>query len=223
MNLREWMPIYRNICSMLAIDHKDDFLSSVKLSSLLGDRPSEIPGNFYFREVSIFGPAAIKYEMSSWKGDLTIVSDSALGQFLQLNQGSAPDIIVTDLDGSQEDVARCCENGTMTFVHAHGDNVRRIMKAVPSLKGDVIGTTQNYPLHNVFNFYGFTDGDRSAFISVMLKASRVRFFGFDFGKPQEKLGTDMQVKKLKLEIAESLVKIAEKMAIENGSSGFVFC
>ncbi|MCL4342193.1 MAG: DUF115 domain-containing protein [Candidatus Thermoplasmatota archaeon] len=222
MNLREWFVLYREISEALHIDTRMDFISSLKLSSILLNSEQVIPVGFYGRNISIFGPARINCSSDQLKSDLTIIADSALKQFLENNENRAPDIIVTDLDGSLEDIRNSALNGTTVFVHAHGDNIKKIERIVPSIKGNIIGTTQNYPLHNVSNFFGFTDGDRSAFIAMMLRPKSVRFFGFDFKRPQPKPGVDMNIKMKKLKIAEMLIGKAGNIAKEAGTSEFVF-
>ena len=222
MNLREWFILYREISETLHIDMRMDFISSLKLSSILRNSQQVIPKGFYGRNISIFGPAEINAISEQWKSDLTIVADSALKQFLGNNENRAPDIIVTDLDGSPDDIRNSALRGTTVFVHAHGDNIKKIESLVPHIRGNIIGTTQNYPLHNVSNFFGFTDGDRSAFIAMMLRPESVRFFGFDFKTPQTKPGVDMEIKRKKLRIAEMLIKKAETIGKEAGISEFVF-
>ena len=222
MNLREWLPVYRDISATLHIDQRTDFISSLKLSAMLGNAEQEIPERFYGRNISIFGPSEINGLSDLWKTDLTIIADSALKQFLEHNEKKPPDIIVTDLDGSSEDIRNCASQGTIVFIHAHGDNIEKIERIVPSIKGNIIGTTQNYPLHNVSNFFGFTDGDRSAFIALTLRPKSVRFFGFDFSRPQPKPGVNLELKMKKLKIAEMLIFKAQNIAQKDGISGFFF-
>ena len=46
---------------------------------------------------------------------------------------------------------------------------------------NVIGTTQAQPLGNIYNFGGFTDGDRAIFLAVALGAAEITLAGMDFG------------------------------------------
>ncbi len=64
---------------------------------------------------------------------------------------------------------------------------------VPQL-GNIIGSTQVQPLENVFNFGGFTDGDRCVFLAKEFQASGIMMIGFDFNDPDV---TDLKKKKLK--------------------------
>ena len=92
--------------------------------------------------------------------------------------------------------------GSIIVVHAHGDNIDSIVKKVPRLKR-VIGTTQSRPLNNVYNFGGFTDGDRCVFLAKHLGAAEIKLVGFDY--------EDQSVtprKRKKLSWAKRLIEIA---------------
>ena len=63
------------------------------------------------------------------------------------------------------------------------DNLSALRLWVPKLRGPLVGTTQGRPLENVFNFGGFTDGDRAAHLVHELGASAIELYGFDFFTP----------------------------------------
>ena len=97
-------------------------------------------------------------------------------------------------------------------VHAHGDNLEQIIKFT-SFFNNVLGTTQAQPVGNVYNFGGFTDGDRAIFLAVALGASEITLAGMDFGDivtkySRPKLSTDLadadEFKRKKLKYAEEL-------------------
>jgi uncharacterized Rossmann fold enzyme len=69
--------------------------------------------------------------------------------------------------------------GTIIVIHAHGDNRHLIQYWVPRLIGQVVGTTQSTPIQNVYNFGGFSDGDRAVFAADELGASHITLVGFD--------------------------------------------
>ncbi|HMK53364.1 MAG TPA: 6-hydroxymethylpterin diphosphokinase MptE-like protein, partial [Methanobacteriaceae archaeon] len=96
---------------------------------------------------------------------LLIAADGATTALLEEN--IVPDIIVTDLDGRMDTIFKANRLGSVMVVHAHGDNFKKISKYVPELLR-VIGTTQSTPLANVYNWGGFTDGDRAVFLAVEL-------------------------------------------------------
>ena len=71
-------------------------------------------------------------------------------------------------------------NGSFLVVHAHGNNSDKIMEYVSRLKR-VLGTTQSTPVGNIYNFGGFTDGDRALFFAVEWGAKIIILAGMDFG------------------------------------------
>ena len=100
------------------------------------------------------------------------------------------------------------------IVHAHGNNIANIKKYVNLLE-NVLGTTQSIPLNNVYNFGGFTDGDRCLFLAVELGAKNIVMAGMDFGKIITRYsrpdivgseGLADNIKEKKLEYAKRLVE-----------------
>lgn len=91
-----------------------------------------------------------------------------------------PDIVCTDLDGNLDDILLANIRGANIAIHAHGDNMDKIA-TFPSYFDSVIGTTQSQPVGNLYNFGGFTDGDRALFLCVALGASQITLAGMDFG------------------------------------------
>ena len=92
----------------------------------------------------------------------------------------APDIVATDLDGNLDDILLANFRGANVVIHAHGDNIDKIAKLTPFFTS-VLGTTQAQPVGNLYNFGGFTDGDRALFLAVALGASEITLAGMDFG------------------------------------------
>ncbi len=121
-----------------------------------------------------------------------------------------PDIIATDLDGKIDDILLANIKGANMVIHAHGDNIEKIASLTPFFN-NVLGTTQAQPIGNLYNFGGFTDGDRAIFLSVALGASEITLAGMDFGdivtkysRPNipDMLGEADEFKKKKLVYAE---------------------
>ena len=129
---------------------------------------------------------------------VVVVADSAIGK---IRKEIVPHIIVTDLDGDMDKIINFCMQGSIIFIHSHGDNMDRIRKYVPNFKGLFIPTCQNCT--DMYNPEGFTDGDRSVKISEKLGASEIILAGFDFQAPYGKgnLGT----KKRKLGYARRII------------------
>jgi uncharacterized Rossmann fold enzyme len=91
--------------------------------------------------------------------------------------------------------------------------MERIRRHVPRFK-NVVGTTQSEPRRKVYNFGGFTDGDRALFLAKAFGASRVTCLGFDFGdvvgrysKPYLRKDRNASpIKQKKLEITHYLIE-----------------
>lgn len=140
-----------------------------------------------------------------------IAADGAISALLK--EGLMPEIVVSDLDGRIEDITSANKKGAIIVIHAHGDNITALKKYVKSLPGTVIGTTQTKPLTHVFNFSGFTDGDRAVFLAESMGAHTILLAGFDFGnyigkysKPSYKKNVSITpIKKKKLEYAKKLI------------------
>jgi hypothetical protein len=93
--------------------------------------------------------------------------------------GIRPDVVFTDLDGATDRLLELNESGTIVVVHAHGDNMPLLRHWVPRFKGAVVATTQSTPLPHIYNFGGFSDGDRAVFAADELGARHITLIGFD--------------------------------------------
>lgn len=144
-----------------------------------------------------------------FKDSVFVAADGAASVLIRF--GRYPEVIVSDLDGKYDDDAlkeiEATEFGSVLFVHAHGDNSDKIQKYWPLLEnkilcGHVVPTCQCRPPKHLFNFGGFTDGDRCVFLANAFGAKQIILIGFDFN--------DSEVspqKKMKLECAEKLIQI----------------
>ena len=97
-----------------------------------------------------------------------------------IEQKIVPDIIATDLDGKIDDILLSNIRGANIVIHAHGDNIDKINN-LTSFFNNVLGTTQAQPIGNLYNFGGFTDGDRAIFLAVALGSCQITLAGMDFG------------------------------------------
>ncbi len=142
-----------------------------------------------------------------------IAADGAVKALL--DKGIVPAINVTDLDGDINAIKKANGKGTVTVVHAHGDNVHQLIDVVPELK-EPIATTQSKATGKVHNFGGFTDGDRAAFLADRFGAEMIVLAGMDFGDKIGRFsGSYDEGKKLKkLQIGKRLL---EKLAKESRS------
>ena len=91
-----------------------------------------------------------------------------------------PDIIATDLDGKINDILYANAHGASLVIHGHGNNMDAVRNYTPFFD-NVLGTTQAQSHGNLYNFGGFTDGDRAMFLAIALGASELTLAGMDFG------------------------------------------
>ncbi|OQD59747.1 hypothetical protein MBBAR_1c01440 [Methanobrevibacter arboriphilus JCM 13429 = DSM 1125] len=142
---------------------------------------------------------------------ILISADGATTALLEEN--IVPDIIVTDLDGKIEDLLLANDLGSLFVLHAHGNNFDQILKYTNKFN-KILGTTQSKPFSNLYNFGGFTDGDRAVFLAIALNAEKIILAGMDFGKiitkysrPEINLETAEadEIKQKKLVYAEKLI------------------
>lgn len=157
-------------------------------------------------------PATLKY-LKKNKKFVKIAADGAV-QFLIENK-IKPDIVVTDLDGSPAFLQRAEKMGAIMVVHAHGDNMDMLKKLVPKFK-KLVATTQVMPLENVYNFGGFTDGDRCVFLAEEFGAKKIVLIGMDLGnsigKYSKEKPENIDLKKQKMHAGKRLLEMLAKQS-----------
>lgn len=236
MHFNNWYPYYLTIARLLNIQIQRDFLNSLNLSTL---KPNELADPKCFRKIQNSKALVIgagpsieespvqdyileicncskgKSDTSMSENPVVIAADGATEMCLDL--GIIPDFVVTDLDGDYESLVRADSGGSIMVIHAHGDNFDKITSQVPYFS-NVVGTTQNFPLKNVYNFGGFTDGDRSISIAIEFLAREILLVGMDFdseiGFFSKRKMPNVELKKQKLQIGKYLVG----MLLENSSA-----
>lgn len=207
MRYEDWEPIYREIIEDFGYSEKKDRESAEILAEIRGsdrlDPLKEIRG----KPVEVIGPFAEEI------GDVyAIAAGSAVSRFEVI--GEKPDLIVSDLDGDIELHLRYNLSGVPTVIHAHGDNIITIKRWANKFKGHVISTCQCKPPSKVYNFGGFTDGDRAVFLADHFDAERIILNGWDFNEPSSK-DVDETIKKRKLRWAEKLIDMIEDTPVEH--------
>ncbi|AKB71270.1 6-hydroxymethyl-7,8-dihydropterin pyrophosphokinase [Methanosarcina mazei C16] len=208
MDFAAWEPIYERILKDFGFDREGDEKAATFLSSMLTVKNtvslSELEAVISEKPVLACGNApGLRAELS--KIDLSafviIAADGASAAFMDM--GRVPEVICTDLDGNSEsDIEKeilACELGSIVLIHAHGDNLDKLEKYVPRFKR-FIATTQAEPFDKVYNFGGFSDGDRCVFVAQNFRAKSVRLAGFDFEDPCVN-----PIKKKKLKWAKELI------------------
>lgn len=234
MNLGEWYSWYDKILADFGFDRAADEESADLLQKLLGNH-SLSPEEIQIKEkVMIFGAGpslkknVLEYEQLNMNNFTVICADGAVTALLE--EKIVPNIVVTDLDGDISDLLKSNQQGSIMVVHAHGNNMENIKKYVPKLN-KILGTTQSTPIKNIYNFGGFTDGDRCLFLAKELGAKYIILGGMDFGNIITKysrpdisgeLGNADDIKEKKLKYAKKLVEWMaenEDISICNVSNG----
>ncbi len=147
------------------------------------------------------------------EGSAILAADGASVAYKEFS-GADPEIIITDLDGFPESEVEMVNRGSIPFVHAHGNNINRLLKYVPQMN-IAAGTTQTFETKFVKNYGGFTDGDRAAFIAYGFGAKEMYLAGMDFGcvigkySNLKKFEGNLERKRKKLSIG---VKMLEALA-----------
>ena len=204
-----WEPFYNEIVQDLGYDRSADLRAAERLSELTRDRI--VPGFDTIVEIigeraSIAGPApSLEADIDRVLDRGTLVAvGSATGRLMEI--GVVPDVIVTDLDGDVGMELEAIGKGALAFIHAHGDNIERIEEVVHRIDVPFVPTVQCRPFKNVYNFGGFTDGDRAFFMVKHFGAKEVRFLGWDLDRPFPKQGRDPSLKERKLRWARRLLQ-----------------
>ena len=206
-----WRPWYEDIVRRLGLDRRADLQAAEKLNALL-PRPNiqGLKNIVRGRDCIVFGAGPsldadlVRLERAGFLDRVLIATDGATSAVIKHRN---PDIVVTDLDGEVELQLAAWRRGAWLVVHGHGDNLGRIEQVVPTLQERVIGTIQTRVFGKLFNFGGFTDGDRAAFMAHELGASKIYLAGMDLG---QKIGRhsgdkDRERKLIKLKICRELL------------------
>lgn len=186
MQWRVWAPAYRSIIKKLGISETEDKITAHALNVLLPEPDLEgLKEIIKGKECIVFGAGpSLEDDLTSlslrgWLEKVLVAANGATSAVMKYRR---PDVIVTDLDGNVENQLKAWEMGAWLVIHAHGDNLKQVEEVVPKVGSRVIGTTQTRPFGKLFNFGGFTDGDRAAFLAAELGASKIYLAGMDLGK-----------------------------------------
>lgn len=190
MDFEKWRPWYDRIVATFGFDRIADESSADLLEKLIEGKAanSSVVRTIVEGEtVVVFGcgPSIQRnlneYLTSPMKDrSIPIAADGATTPLLRIGH-IIPRIVVTDIDGEIEDMLDASERGSVMVVHAHGDNMPALESCIPRFES-VLGSTQVEPRPHVYNFGGFTDGDRSAFLAEEAGAKRIVLMGMDLGR-----------------------------------------
>ena len=221
MKFVDWFPYYQGIRAEFGYSSEKDQEAARMLSDMAKKKavdPRILERKIKGKNVIIIGAGsglederATKYIKKN-KGFVTIAADGAV-QFLLENK-IKPDIVVTDLDGDPASLQKAEKSGATMVVHAHGDNTDLLKKMVPKFK-KIIATTQVMPLDNVYNFGGFTDGDRCVFLADEFGAKKIVLLGMELdspGKYSKKRVKNPELKKQKMQAGRRLLEMLAKQS-----------
>ena len=203
MQVKNWMEIYSEIERDFSFPKIKEIEARDTLSKLIGNRflSREEIGAMIPPEVFVvgFSPNLEREVELISDEDFVIAADEAA--IVLRDYKITPAIVMTDLDGDVEEYRKI---NTVFGIHAHGDNISLLHHALHFKKR--FGTTQIEPIWNVYNFGGFTDGDRGVFLAHHFGAKKIHLIGFDFYNPRPKTGKDMEKKRKKLLWAKKLIE-----------------
>jgi uncharacterized Rossmann fold enzyme len=181
----EWFPYYQEIRQQFGYSTEKDQEAAKLLSHMTRRKALDLKilrKKIQGKKVLVIGAgvdleASIPYIKRN-RNFTKIVANGAVQAVLE--HKIKPDIVVTDLDGNPLFLKKADKLGAIMVVHAHGDNISLMNRLVPKFR-HVIGSTQVMPMNNVYNFGGFTDGDRSVFLAEELGADQIILVGMDLG------------------------------------------
>ena len=226
MDFNEWEGWYKEILDTLGFSREGDENTAALLDKILDEKGCLTIEEFSDeimkkKDTSKFivvgaGPSIkkhIKYVKENYDlNDYLIVSaDGATTAMLE--DDLVPDIVATDLDGKMEDLLAANSLGSYFVIHAHGNNEELIDNWTTKFD-KILGTTQSVPIGHLYNFGGFTDGDRAMFFTLALGCEEMILAGMDFGTTVTKYsrpniegatGPADEVKTKKLIFAERLL------------------
>ena len=189
MDIEIWLNhFYPKILSDFGFSREDDERAA-KLMHELGWRKlldsSILLEKIKGKDVIVVGGAVGESDVeilkdSSW---IKITAGKSIIRLKELISNFTPDIHVTDMEERDDILIELERRGCILVLHAHGDNIDRIRSVVPKL-GGFVATTQSKPFDRIYNFGGFTDGDRAAIIAKTFKAKSIRLVGFDFNRAE---------------------------------------
>lgn len=205
MDHHDWIPLYEQVRRDFGYDRTADERARDVLAEYA--RPFDLSRlDVDGRTVAIAGGAAVLEEEIDVAADADRVFAASTAVDVLHGAGVQVDLMVTDLDKNTETAVAMTQAGRPVAVHAHGDNVDQLRRYVPEMDLDsVLATTQVEPADSVYDFGGFTDGDRAAFIADHFGAATLRFPGWDFDDPSVN-----EEKRAKLEWAKRLLAYLEQ-------------
>ncbi len=217
MKFVDWFPYYQGIRAEFGYSTEKDQEAARMLSDMIKRKalePRVLKKKLAGKNVLVIGAGpsvvdSIKIIKKN-KAFVKVAADGAVQALLE--NKIKPDIVVTDLDGNSAALQKASKSGALMVVHAHGDNTDMLKKLVPKFK-KVLGTTQVMPVDHVYNFGGFTDGDRCVFLAEEFGAKKIVMVGMDFSAASSyKKVEDPELKKRKMQAGRRLLEMLAKQS-----------
>ncbi|MBO8180458.1 MAG: DUF115 domain-containing protein [Archaeoglobus sp.] len=180
------MRLYEEILHEFGFSREEDERAAKVMKDLAGEKLLDCSVLEFIRgkSVAVIGGT---YSGESVDEEIVITAGKAVNKV-----EFTPHVHVTDMEEDEDLLAELEERGCILVLHAHGDNIDRIRSVVPKVRR-FVGTTQSIPFDRIYNFGGFTDGDRAALIAKRFGARSIKLYGFDF----ESADNPIKLKKLK--------------------------
>jgi uncharacterized Rossmann fold enzyme len=135
-----------------------------------------------------------------FENSVVIAADGSIGGVVELADVAC---VVTDFDGNPY-LDKAAEAGTVFIAHAHGDNISqwqecldkwRILQNPPAL---ILSHQINETIDGMYNYGGFTDGDRAVCLAIGLgvPVEKISLIGFSTTKIGKWSGQTNPEKKL---------------------------
>lgn len=221
MTILGWEQRYEEILKKFGYSKKSDIESAKLLNSILKSKFPLSRLRSLIHEQTVFvvgaGPSlssAIPI-LKKFSTTTKIVADGAVTALIE--NKIRPDILVTDLDGDKKSLKKIGSGKAIMVVHAHGDNLDKL--ELVSKFRNCIGTTETKQFGKIYNFGGFTDGDRCVFLAKHFNAKKIILFGMDFGN---KIGMYSKIKipnkKIKIKKLMQGKKLLEWLASKSSSN-----
>ncbi|MFX1512599.1 MAG: 6-hydroxymethylpterin diphosphokinase MptE-like protein [Promethearchaeota archaeon] len=218
--LAEWYPqILKSFDFDSNEDKKAAKLLSAKLNDVTSPNLSMLFDHIYKKPTLVAGAGpsledGLKQFFNTFNAQsiTKIAADGAAKGFLDF--GSVPDIVITDGDGLRlEELNLLIQGKSLLVIHAHGDNIPFLISLKEEILRHTIGSTQTASIPHLYNWGGFTDGDRAIILAEIMAAQEIFLVGMDFGpiigrysKPpylQESIANES--KKKKLQFAQAII------------------
>src|ERR671932_2146985 len=218
MEFVDWFPYYQSIRQQFGYSTQKDQEAANILSKMIKRKALDkkvLQRKIAGRQVMVIGSGPgleRNLEFIKRSSKLTKIVANGAVQVL-IERRIKPDIVVTDLDGNPSFLQKAEKMGATIVIHAHGDNVAMLRKLVPKFR-HVVGSTQISPVEKVYNFGGFTDGDRCVFLAEEFAAKDIILVGMEFGYPINRYSIgvvkNQNLKNEKMKVGRKLLEMLAK-------------